>query len=301
MPSMTHWSQPMILKNISRKNWKPRARQGSGFNRSDVFRTEALWLNLTQKRRWLNLRPSWNNIRSLKSDHLGRNILGWWHMGCRQRLLRLTSLKPFSITNQTKKNWATSTWVEYLHMIFCKCFQYGYFPRPWKGIQGTPYLLYKGDEKPIDIPSSYRIVQLLDCEGKGLERLTKAGLENHISLEPEQYGFIKHRSTTDALIIRLINEAHRPYEKYVMLISIDISGAFDNLWWPSLIEEIKSYNVPGNLFRLLKSYLKGRTTTIQEAGYKVQQLNSTGCPQGSVLRTIFMERGCQSRNLNKQE
>ncbi|BES87399.1 Reverse transcriptase (RNA-dependent DNA polymerase) [Nesidiocoris tenuis] len=111
-------------------------------------------------------------------------------------------------------------------------------------------------------------------------------LEKHVTLEPEQYGFVKGKGTTDALL--KIKGAAASLKKCVMLICVDISGAFDNLWWPALLQELRKAEVPANLFRLVKSYLKNRKTVIKEGNGR-QETNSTKAPRGqSLARTSGM-------------
>ncbi|BES87390.1 Reverse transcriptase (RNA-dependent DNA polymerase) [Nesidiocoris tenuis] len=167
-----------------------------------------------------------------------------------------------------------------LKHIYSSCMEIGYFPKPWKA--GKAVMVHKGNGKPYDSPAGYRIIQLLDVEGKGLERIVKERLEKYIKLEEEQYGFMPDRSTTDVLM-RIVEERNT----YVLLVCVDISGAFDNLWWPMLLTELQNAKIPGNLFRIIKSYLKERRTSYSEAGGKRQVQNTKGCPQGSVLGPYF--------------
>ncbi|CAB0018288.1 unnamed protein product, partial [Nesidiocoris tenuis] len=170
-----------------------------------------------------------------------------------------------------------------IQLLYNACLEIGHFPEPWK--EGRAVVLYKGNEKPIHEPSSHRIIQLLDVEGKGLEKLIRGRLEKHVTLEPEQYGFVKGKGTTDALL-KIKGAAASP-KKYVMLICVDISGAFDNLWWPALLQELRKAEVPANLFRLVKSYLKNRKTVIKEGNGRQETTSTKGCPQGSVLGPYF--------------
>lgn len=70
-------------------------------------------------------------------------------------------------------------------------------------------LLYKGQGKARDQPSSYRPISLLDGAGKVFERLLLNRLESHIlnvgALSDSQYGFRRSRSTMGAIeeVLRL--------------------------------------------------------------------------------------------------
>jgi len=72
-------------------------------------------------------------------------------------------------------------------------------------------------------------------------------------------------------------------EKYTNLLFVDISGAFDNLWWPSLFKAIADIGTPQYLLNVLKSYVTERSVTYRSKFAQTQKNISKGCPQGSVL------------------
>jgi len=59
----------------------------------------------------------------------------------------------------------------------------------------------------------------------------------------EQYGYCPGRSTEMA-INRVIDYVKSGEEKYTNLLFVDISGAFDDLWWPSLFKAIANIGTP---------------------------------------------------------
>ena len=71
-----------------------------------------------------------------------------------------------------------------------------------------------------------------------------------------QFGFRKARSTEDA-VEALIPEPELG-DKYAVRIFLDIEGAFDNLWWPSILRRLRQVHCPDNLYRLVRSCLAGR-------------------------------------------
>lgn len=83
----------------------------------------------------------------------------------------------------------------------------GEFPKIWK--RAMLVLLRKGD-KPLDLPSSYRPICLLDNLGKLYERLIQQRITEDIrrlgDLNDRQYGFRKKRSTIDA-VQRIVERA----------------------------------------------------------------------------------------------
>jgi len=84
---------------------------------------------------------------------------------------------------------------------FNACLVNSELPTRWK--RAKVVLLHKGQGKPLDLPSSYRSISLLDDAGKVLERLLLNCLDNHImateALSDLQFGFRRSRCTVDAM------------------------------------------------------------------------------------------------------
>jgi hypothetical protein len=100
-----------------------------------------------------------------------------------------------------------------LWRLFDRCLAWGEFPGLWK--EGWVVLLPK-PRQPLDSPSSFRPLSLLDEVGKVLKRVVTVRMEVHISralpgLQEGLYGFRRGRFTTDAIIrVRsLVEEAER--------------------------------------------------------------------------------------------
>ncbi|CAK1550988.1 unnamed protein product [Leptosia nina] len=71
--------------------------------------------------------------------------------------------------------------------------------------------------------------------------------------------------------------------KYVQAIMLDISGAFDNAWWPMMLCKFKEGGCPPNIYRLLRSYFTKRRVGMFAGSVVVWKDATMGCPQGSVL------------------
>jgi hypothetical protein len=156
--------------------------------------------------------------------------------------------------------------------VYEACLKEGKFTKIWK--RADVIILKKGDDKDPTKPKSYRPICLLDNLGKVLERIICSRLATHreaTGLNPNQYGFRKGKSTEDAInqVIRIANEARA---RYVIALFIDISGAFNNLWWPTLFGELRDMNCPKYIYNILRSYCQDRYCTLQ-------------CPDEAVTRT----------------
>lgn len=57
--------------------------------------------------------------------------------------------------------------------------------------------------------------------------------------------------------------------RIVALISLDIEGAFDHAWWPSIRKGLKEYDCEPLIWLLIDDYLKERRVTLQYAACKL--------------------------------
>jgi hypothetical protein len=99
-----------------------------------------------------------------------------------------------------------------------------------------------------------------------------------------QYRFMRGRLTEDAILeFRRLVESGRGRSKYVIRVFIDMTGAFDRVWWPGLLSKLGLAGVRGDIFRVLKDYLRGRYVSISSGSWEVVKRVNRGCPQGSIL------------------
>ena len=166
-------------------------------------------------------------------------------------------------------------------LMYTACLNEGIFPDVWK--EGKLLVLPKGNDRPPSDPKAYRPITLLPILGKILERLIIAcapSLQGNIS--PSQHGFVRGKSTVTALHA-VLSRAASTDQNYVQLILLDISGAFDNAWWPMILVKAKQGGISPNIYQILVSYFTERRVGLF-VGDRVSWKRSTmGCPQGSVL------------------
>lgn len=148
--------------------------------------------------------------------------------------------------------------------------------------------ILKGPDRDMGQPKSYRPVSLLPVLGKVLEKAMNQRLQEQTSanLTGRQYGFIKGRSTTDAIERLMTWSAKRP-EKYVLTIFLDITGAFNNLAWPALQQDLADLGASPHMRKWIANYLTGRTATMTIGGVTKTIRVTKGCPQGSILGPIL--------------
>ncbi|GBP08074.1 Putative 115 kDa protein in type-1 retrotransposable element R1DM [Eumeta japonica] len=152
---------------------------------------------------------------------------------------------------------------------------------------------------------------LLPVLGKTVERMLVGRLQWHLMprLQATQYGFIPQRGTEDALYdLMTYIYIELNLKKIVLMVSLDIEGAFDNAWWPALKAQLLAYNCPVNLYGMAKGYLRDRragptfwnlildSLELGELGVYVQVFADDVVPH--VLRAVgFVDRGEANRAL----
>jgi len=94
------------------------------------------------------------------------------------------------------------------------------------------------------------------------------------------------KCTSDA-IFQLGYRVRHNNAKYVAALFVDISGAFDNLWWPALLTRLGEQRIPQFLYNIIKDYLtQWRVSVSGPEGIYWKDITQ-GCPQGSVLGSFL--------------
>lgn len=223
-----------------------------------------------------------NSLPLFTRDELNRAIV---------RLLSGKAPSPDLIPNEVIKLAANRHPSLFLD-TYNSCLTDGIFPSRWK--RAKLVLLFKGQRKLIDSPSSYRPISLLDGAGKVLERLLlnrlEAHLESVIALNDSQHGFRRARSTFDAIeevqgIARVAGSGSVQYRCLCAVITIDVRNAFNIAPWELIDAALRKSSVPTYLTRILRSYMSDRWLilggTSSSASPRLPVL--CGVPQGSVL------------------
>ena len=174
--------------------------------------------------------------------------------------------------------------------LFNKCLDIGYFPTPFK--QALIKFIPKPNYDSIDTHKAFRPICLLPTIGKALDSLMIKRIQWHLYtnnlMSRQQYGFVPQTSTTDAILnaIQIATE-YRHKQWCVLLISLDIEGAFDSAKWPNILAALKNKNCPQNIYKLAKSYLSDRHVTVETESVKINRNATQGCMQGSPSGPVF--------------
>lgn len=168
-------------------------------------------------------------------------------------------------------------------VLFNKCLELEYFPKHFK--TSTLILFNKPNKNPNE-PGNFRPICLLPTIGKVLEKLIINRLKHHLTINKtineKQYGFRTNTSTENAICDVLNTLKHnRREKKHSLFITLDLKGAFDTVWWPSIRDALRKANCPINIYNILNSYLNDRKTNFTYDGGTITKILERGCPQGS--------------------
>jgi hypothetical protein len=155
--------------------------------------------------------------------------------------------------------------------------------------------LRKEGKRDYSLPSSYRPIALENTLAKVIEKIIAEDITSYAEkknlLPWNQMGGRKGRSTITAiqLLQGSVETAWKANPTYVVsALSLDISGAFDNVSHERLINILRRKNFPKWIIRLVTSFLTARSTRIAFLGHIGERIQTqTGIPQGSPLSPIL--------------
>ncbi|GBL90694.1 hypothetical protein AVEN_219359-1 [Araneus ventricosus] len=107
-------------------------------------------------------------------------------------------------------------------------------------------------------------------------------LESTNSLNGRQHSFREDKSVETAIneILRKIQTARRD-SKHVLVLSIDIKGAFDNMQHRAILKSLDASTCPININRLFHSLFQNKKVTILTPQDRATKDRKQGCPQDS--------------------
>ena len=120
------------------------------------------------------------------------------------------------------------------------------WPKQCKKADVVP--IYKKGDKSLT--SNYRLVSLLSCLGKVLEKIIAAALRRHLEKNrlfgSKQFGFYEGKSVSD-LILVLTNKWKEALNDGddTAVVALNIAGVFDKVWQSGLLEKLESFVIAG--------------------------------------------------------
>ena len=123
---------------------------------------------------------------------------------------------------------------------------------------------------------------------KVFEKLVNNRIVDHLEkcclFSDFQYGFRSSRSTADLLTV-VSDRIARAFNRSgaTRAVALDISKAFDRVWHAGLLHKLKSYEISGQIFGLISSFLSNRWLWVVLDGKSSQEYPvNAGVPQGSI-------------------
>ena len=167
----------------------------------------------------------------------------------------------------------------------------GYHPKEWKKARGI--LLEKVGKRDYGLVRSYRVISLLNCMGKVIEKVVAEQLsqycESYSKLHPGQMSGRKERSAIDAVAI-LIHTVQERWEekKLAAALFMDVKGAFDHVSKAQLVARMIELGIGGDLISWTSSFLTDQKVQLVIDGYENREREiETGIPQGSPVSPIL--------------
>ncbi|GBO46671.1 hypothetical protein AVEN_46920-1, partial [Araneus ventricosus] len=107
-------------------------------------------------------------------------------------------------------------------------------------------------------------------------------------LHPHQFGLREGKSIKHAFrkLLEVIEDAKKR-EHYVIVISLDIQGAFDNLKYDIIRKELRNLFTKCNISETLEDILSNRKVAIRTGGRPAAWEQMQGRPQGSCTSPLF--------------
>ena len=170
-------------------------------------------------------------------------------------------------------------------------FTSGVFPTCFKHATVVP-IFKKGDRYNI---TNYRPIAILIFLSKIFERCLYTRLMdfaiNNSLFTPNQYGFLKGKSTHDALL-HLTENIYDSFNgrdgSFCINVFVDFHKCFDTIDHSILIRKLELYGITGILLNIIKNYLLNRTQSVRIQNSVSPPLPITkGVPQGSVLGPLL--------------
>lgn len=180
----------------------------------------------------------------------------------------------------------------YLTHLFNECLRQGYCPSHFR--KSATVVLRKPGKGDYTDPKSYRPIALLSTIGKALEAVLANRIsylvEKHMLLPSKHIGGRKGRSCEHAihLLMERIYASWRNGDTVASLLTLDASGAFDNVNHRRLLHNLRRRYVPSDIVNYIGSFLTNRRTTITLLEGPMGEFSvDTGIPQGSPLSPIL--------------
>ena len=157
--------------------------------------------------------------------------------------------------------------------LFNKCLKESCFPDCWKVSSAVPVFKNVGERSTA---KNYHRVSFLSVVSKVFEKLVNNRIVYHLKkcglFSDFQCCFRSSRSTADLLTVgsdRIATAFNS--SGATRAVALDIYKAFDRVWHAGLLHKLKSYEIPGQIFGLISSFLNNRRLRVVMDGKSSQE------------------------------
>ena len=177
-----------------------------------------------------------------------------------------------------------------LTKLYQAMIQLGYTPKHWCSAQVI--FLQKPNKKDYSEVKSFRPISLMTFLLKSVEKLVLWEIERTAlkdkPLSKQQHAFRKGYSCQTA-ISDLVDsiESNILRDEFSLSVFLDISGAFDNVLYSSIITAMVHRGIEPKIVKWYSQYLKERTAFTELNGVKCSINVQRGCPQGGIISPVI--------------
>ena len=185
----------------------------------------------------------------------------------------------------------------FLTNLFRASYLLSYVPTSWRN--SKVIFIPKPGKDSYCVPRSWRPISLMSFILKAMERVVLWELQNKVfiqrPLNTNQHAFRKGRSTESALS-NVVEYAENALinRGYMLSVSLDIQGAFDNVTTEGMIEGLRAKGVNEQMVQWYLSCLQTRTITAEYKGASISKAPTKGTPQGGVLSPVMWNLAFES-------
>jgi hypothetical protein len=171
------------------------------------------------------------------------------------------------------------------------CIRTGYHPCTWKTAKGI--LLRKQGKPTYSVAKAYRVISLLNCLGKVVERAVATWIASYCETNDifhrGQFGCRRGRGTSDA-VAKLVAKVENAWsqKRVALALLLDVKGAFDRVNKQKLLWRMIQVGIAGNIVRWVDSFLSDRRAMLVIDGRTGETRSiQAGLPQGSPISPIL--------------
>jgi ribonuclease HI len=171
------------------------------------------------------------------------------------------------------------------------CIRLGLHPRAWKMAMGVT--IPKPGKSDYGLAKSYRVISLLNCLGKVVEKVIANMLSEDTDrgnlLHPGQYGGRRGRSAVDAagVLMSTVQEAWSR-GKVAAALMMDVEAAFPSVARECLLRKMREIGLDEGLVGWVDSFMRDRRVRMVVDGQEGDEMEvTTGLPQGSPVSPIL--------------